>query len=91
MARRKHPSNEPPLQFPELPVDPLTARIRQLRDDVRTQNLINAVRLAEQAAAGHGPLVDHFCELGRRYGHRLLRPAPREVRKAFQVIEGGRV
>lgn len=90
MARRKHPADEPTLPVPELPVDPLVARMRKLSAECRARNLANAVLLAEQAASGYGPLIDHFAELGRRYARPLLKPTPKEIRKAFQVIEGGR-
>ncbi len=42
----------------------LTARLRQ-------RNLDTAVLLAQQAARGQGPLIDHFQELGRRYAEAL--------------------
>lgn len=51
----------------------LTARLQQ-------RNLDNAVALAQQAARGVGPLVDHFAEIGRRYGRTLNKPATPKLR-----------
>ena len=52
---------------------------------MQKSNLMNAVYLAQQAAAGFGPLVDHFAELGRRYAHLLEAPP----KPSLRVIEGG--
>ncbi len=51
----------------------LTARLRQ-------RNLDTAVLLAQQAARGQGPLIDHFQELGRRYAAVLHAPAKPKLR-----------
>jgi hypothetical protein len=52
---------------------------------LQKRNLSNAVYLAQQAAAGYGPLVEHFAELGRRYAHLLEAPP----KPSLRVIEGG--
>ena len=62
--------------------DDLAARMRALADQLRARNLSNAVLLAQQAACGHGPLVQHFNELGRDWGHLLL------SRKACGITKG---
>jgi hypothetical protein len=54
------------------------------------RNLDAAVELALQAARGEGPLVDHFMELGRRFGWQL-RAGPAPARKTtLRVIDGGK-
>ena len=65
----------------------ITALLRNAAANLRARNLSNAVLLAQQAACGHGPLVEHFNELGRDWGH-LLRPS-RAPRTSLRVIEGG--
>jgi hypothetical protein len=65
------------------------AQIERLEETIRLlhqRNLDNAVLLAQQAAAGRGPLVEHFQELGRRFGHTLNAPPPRPT---LRVISGG--
>ncbi len=54
-------------------LEELTARLRQ-------RNLDTAVLLAQQAARGQGPLIDHFQELGRRYAAALDVPAKPKLR-----------
>lgn len=72
-----------PVELPSLPPktadeikqdERILAQLRQLTADLRQRNLRNAVLLAQQAAAGYGPLVDHFAELGRRYVNLLEAP-----------------
>jgi hypothetical protein len=63
-------------------------RLRELADLLQQRNLDLAVALAQQAARGRGPLVDHFAELGRRFGPSLK---AHEKTTRFQVIEGGNV
>ena len=71
----------PPLSAKELAaeryiivqLEGLTARLRQ-------RNLDTAVLLAQQAARGQGPLIDHFQELGRRYAAGLNGPAKPSLR-----------
>ena len=65
-------------------------RLEELHRLAVQNNLRAAVALAQQAFAGHGPLVDFFADLGRDYGH-LLEQKSKAVRSAsrFDVIEGG--
>ncbi len=63
----------------------LVEQMKELSRMLRQRNLDNAVALAQQAARGQGPLIDHFCELGRRYNH-LLGIAPKP---GLRVIQGG--
>jgi len=67
---------------------------RQLERTIRAWrqvSLDDAVRLAEQATRGEGDLVDHFCELGRRFGRTLRAPKPAKAPKSpkLLVIDGG--
>ena len=76
----------PPKTEQELKQDrELLAMLQDTTAVLRQRNLDNAVILAEQAAAGYGPLVEHFAELGRRYAH-LLDAQPKPV---LRVIKGG--
>jgi hypothetical protein len=59
--------------------------LQDLVAELHQRNLDNAVHLAQQAAAGYGPLVEHFAELRRRYG-RLLNAPPKP---GLRVIKGG--
>ena len=96
-AKRVATKAEDPVAPAMPPEAPLTeeelahekAQIERLNEVVRLlrqRNLDNAVRLAQQAAAGRGPLVDHFAELGRRFGHTLSAPPPRPK---LRVVSGG--
>ena len=97
MSRRKPPA-APELLPPPMPALPpptpeeiaqsedITWRLHALADMARRRNLQDAVRLAQQALAGHGPLIEHFNEIGRRYGHTLDAPP----KPALRVIEGGK-
>ncbi|HTC12322.1 MAG TPA: hypothetical protein VK726_26470 [Acetobacteraceae bacterium] len=100
--RAAKPPPTSPIELPDLPPKTETelaherdmpVMMRQLAADLRQRNLDNAVRLAQQAAAGYGPLVEHFAELGRRYGAELLNPRPRQPRPhpGLRVVEGGRL
>ena len=62
----------------------LSRRIEELTKIVRQQNLDHAVTLAQMAARGRGPLVDHFHELGRRFAHVVDKPP----KPALRVIKG---
>jgi hypothetical protein len=64
----------------------ITRLLRELADDLKQRNLNWAIALAQQAARGRGPLVDHFAELGRRFGPSIQ---AHEKPSKFQVIEGG--
>lgn len=99
MARRKNlaapPAFEVPAQPPETPEEQASSRricemVNQLTAQLRAKNLAVAVALAQQAACGHGPLVGHFSELGRRYSHLLARTPKKEIRRKLHVVEGGR-
>ena len=82
------PFPEEPPQTPEERAAQLE-RIRIMQGliaELRQRNLQNAVLLAQQAAAGNGPLVDHFAELGRPFAHEL-RSAPSSGR--LQLVDGG--
>jgi hypothetical protein len=65
----------------------LTRLIREMAERLRQANLARAVRLAQQALAGRGPLVDHFAELGRRFDSVDEAPAA-AAKPRFRVIEG---
>lgn len=91
-SRRRIPPVVPPSIPQQSPAEAaleerLTARMIAWAADLRAKNLITAVALAQQAACGHGPLVDHFAELGRRHGY-LLNPT-KATRRTLRVIEGG--
>jgi hypothetical protein len=60
--------------------------LQSLARDLQQRNLASAVALAQQALSGRGPLVAHFAELGRRFGHTLREPA----KPSLRVVEGGR-
>lgn len=60
--------------------------MRELADDLQQANLNRAVRLAQMAARGQGPLVEHFAELGRRYADLADFGPPKPQ---LRVIEGG--
>jgi hypothetical protein len=64
----------------------MCVKLRDLADKLHRINLDNAVLLAQQAAAGRGPLVDHFAELGRRYVELLRTPQ----KPGLKVINGAR-
>jgi hypothetical protein len=85
--------NIPP-ELPEMPpktaaeleaAAEVTAMLIRATAALRQRNLNTAVSLAQQAAAGHGPLVEHFHELGRRFPH-LLEP---KGKPSLRVIDGG--
>jgi hypothetical protein len=57
----------------------LHERLREMATQLRQNNLDNAVKLAIEAAAGRGELIDHFAELGRRFGHTIGAAKPRPV------------
>lgn len=63
----------------------ITRKLQQAVVILRQRNLDNAVALAIQAARGQGPLVDHFAEIGRRYGRELSKP----TKPKLQVVKGG--
>ena len=67
----------------------IVACLKRLTAQAHAANLANAVLLAQQAACEHGPLVEHFAELGRRYSH-LLEPK-KATRATLRVVKGGSV
>jgi aminoglycoside phosphotransferase (APT) family kinase protein len=65
-------------------LEAIASTLRELAKVQQQRNLDAAVRLAVEAAAGHGELVERFAELGRRFGDfRLTKQYPQ-----FSVIEG---
>lgn len=91
--KRKGPTVSAIPVVPVLPLNDLelarelqiTLDLQELYKQVRQRNLHDAVLLAQQALAGKGPLIDHFCELGRRFGRELSKPK----RPALRIVEGG--
>jgi len=80
------PPAMPPLTPAEIAAEErLIEDMRQLAADLRQRNLDNAVLLAKMAAAGRGPLIEHFAELGRRFAGTLSEPPPK-----LRVITGGK-
>jgi hypothetical protein len=80
------PAHPPPTEAELAKSREITRLLRELTADLKQRNLDWAVALAQQAARGRGPLVDHFAELGRRFGPSLQ---AHEKPSRFQVIEGG--
>lgn len=81
------PPEMPPKSAAEAAADQsLLVRMQELTRMLEKRNLDRAVMLARQAAAGRGPLVDHFAEIGRRYAHLLDAPPKTSLR----VVEGGK-
>lgn len=95
MPRRRAPSRIVPPALPPRP-KPTEAQIareeRILRDleelnrMLRQRALDRAVALAQQAACGHGPLVDYFVDLGTRFAKLLDAPE----KPSFRVVPGGK-
>ncbi len=95
MARRKAPTPPaatvtpppmPPATEEEQAFDAeITRRLEGMAAEQQRRNLNSAVVLAQQAARGVGPLVEHFAELGRRYAHLVDTPP----RPTLRVIDGG--
>ncbi|WP_086642585.1 hypothetical protein [Acetobacter sp. DsW_063] len=76
----------------ELKTRAMFARIlNEQADELRRRNLANAVKLAIEAAAGRGELVDHFAELGRRFGASTDTEPRQSRQRRLSVIEGGRL
>lgn len=76
----------------ELRTQALFARIlNKQADELRRRNLANAVKLAIEAAAGRGELIDHFAELGRRFGASTDTEPRQSGQRRLSVIEGGRL
>ncbi|MXV35772.1 hypothetical protein GS535_04275 [Saccharibacter sp. EH611] len=79
--------------LPPLPPAPenndLIARIYKLRERHSYECLNAAVQLAMEAARGEGVLVEHFIELGRRFGSSTVRKT-RNTRDRLRLIKGGK-
>lgn len=56
----------------------ITADLRALVHQLEQRSLDHAVILAQQAAQRRGPLIEHFKELGRRFGADLAQPPSRK-------------
>ena len=67
------PDLPPPTEHERAANRQITAMLEVLADELKQRNLDRAVRLAQQAARGDGPLIEHFAELGRRFGGALTR------------------
>jgi hypothetical protein len=84
-SRNSSPPRMPPKTEEELRSSAeISAIFAEMIREQRQRNLDSAVLLAQQAARGHGDLIDHFCELGRRFGETLSKPK----RGKLRVIEG---
>ena len=81
------PAMPPPTEEEQATSRMIVEGLREVARRLRQRNLDNAVLLAQQAAVGRGPLVDHFAELGRRFAETLRNPAPQP---SLRVIQGGR-
>ena len=68
------PPMPPPTEREKAISREITDGLHQLARELRQRNLDNAVLLAQQAARGRGPLVEHFRELGRRFDGTLSEP-----------------
>ncbi len=80
------PPPMPPITEEETAFDlEITRRLEEMIIRQRQTNLSRAVVLAQQAARGTGPLVEHFAELGRRYAHLVDAPPQPTLR----IIDGG--
>lgn len=91
MARRPPRSpvallEQPPLTDKELEAKrQIILKLQEAADLLLQRNLNNAVLLAQQAARRRGPLVEHFQELGRRFGSTLYE---QPQKPKLRVIEG---
>jgi len=93
-AGAKARASEPAQMIPTVPQteeekresEDMIRQLAALAAELRQRNLNRAVRLAQQAAGGRGPLVAHFAELGRRFGHTLDQTPPKP---RLRVVEGG--
>ena len=75
------PPSLPPLSEEEKRADKdISRRLQKVARELQQRNLDRAVIPAQPAAAGCGPLVDHFAELGRRYAHLLKTPQKPKLR-----------
>ena len=79
------PPPPPPTDREILANQQLVTKLQDLVAMLRQRSLNRAVSLAQQAACGHGPLVEHFVELGNRYAKLLDAPQ----KPALRVVKGG--
>jgi hypothetical protein len=79
------PPEPPPTEADKAKNREISRLLKEIAADLKQRNLDWAVLLAQQAARGRGPLVDHFAELGRRFGPSLQ---AHEKPSKFQVIDG---
>jgi hypothetical protein len=85
------PPPQPPKNAYEIEKEnQLLEMMRALVPALQQRNLNNAVWLANQAARGEGPLVEHFAELGRRFHNLVEVPQTCHRQGRFNVINGGR-
>ncbi|GBR08877.1 Mce/MlaD family protein [Acetobacter oeni] len=90
---RRATKAERPVQPPQPPLsrqeqsekDQLLADMQRILRQLDQEHLNNAVSLAMEAARGQGELVEHFAELGRRFGSHSAKSSQRKL----HVIEGG--
>ncbi len=78
------PALPPPTELEEALGRQISAQLQQLCVQLKQRNLDNAVLMAQQAARGRGPLVDYFCELGRRYDELVQEPE----KPKLQLVKG---
>jgi hypothetical protein len=64
----------------------ISAALQELAEQQQRANLQVAVRLAQQALCGQGPLVEHFAELGRRFAALL----DTTTKPTLRLVPGGR-
>lgn len=61
----------------------------RLEKRLRQSKLNASIQLAMEAARGEGILVEHFVELGRRFGSSTAKHRPR-TRDKLRLIRGGK-
>ena len=91
--RRRHgalapPPMPPPTEAERIASEEMTRQMREIAAGLHQRNLAAAVRLAQQALGGKGELVEHFAELGRRFGHTLDAPTL-PPKPWLRVVAGG--
>lgn len=79
------PAAPPPTDREIAAAKKIAADLQDLVAMLEQRCLDDAVLLAQEAARGRGPLVDHFRELGRRYAKLLDAPQ----KPTLRVVMGG--
>lgn len=79
----------PPTEAEKAANADILRRLQEMADLLERQNLDPAVQLSIQASKRQGPLVEHFMELGRRFGHQLRNPEPQPNKPGLHAIQGG--